>query len=160
MLARALIAFFALPGVIGGVVPALLVAGDVHRSRGSRFGWVLIGIGLFLLVWCVRDFFKSGRGTLAPWDPPRHLVVVGLYRFVRNPMYTAVLALVLGWSLASGSRLLACYATVLAIAFHLRVVFHEEPWLQREFGADWIAYSASVRRWLPRFGHWRNEKRT
>lgn len=150
MLIRAVIAFLALPGVIGGLLPALLVASDVHRSRGSGVGWVLLGTGVFLLVWCVRDFFVSGRGTLAPWDPPRHLVVVGLYRSVRNPMYLAVLTLVVGWSMATGSGLLAWYAGALAIVFHLRVVFFEEPWLQRQFGAEWRAYSATVWRWLPR----------
>jgi protein-S-isoprenylcysteine O-methyltransferase Ste14 len=96
MFIRALFAFLALPGIVAGLLPALIVASDAQRSSGSGFGWVLIGMGLFLLLWCVRDFFVSGRGTLAPWDPPRHLVVVGLYRFVRNPMYIAVLTLVLG----------------------------------------------------------------
>jgi protein-S-isoprenylcysteine O-methyltransferase Ste14 len=84
----------------------------------------------------VRDFFVAGRGTLAPWDPPRHLVVVGLYRFVRNPMYVSVLTVVVGWWLATGSRLLAGYAVVLAIGFHLRVLYHEEPWLRRQFGEE------------------------
>src|SRR5208337_5476743 len=115
MLARALIAFLALPGVVAGLVPALLVALDGRRDGGGAYGFVVLGLGLFCLLWCVRDFFVAGRGTLAPWDPPRHLVVVGLYRFVRNPMYISVLTVVVGWWLATGSRLLAGYATLLAI---------------------------------------------
>ena len=159
MLARALIAFLALPGAVAGLVPALLVASDARRSGGGAYGFVVLGLGLFCLLWCVRDFFVAGRGTLAPWDPPRHLVVVGLYRFVRNPMYVSVLTVVVGWWLATGSRLLAGYAALLAIGFHLRVLYHEEPWLLRQFGDEWVAYSASVRRWLPRLSPWNHDKR-
>ena len=148
---RALIAFLALPGAFAGLIPAWIVSMDSRRAGGWTIGFVIMGLGLFLLLWCVRDFMVSGKGTLAPWDPPKHLVVVGLYRFVRNPMYVAVLTLLLGWCLTAGSWLLAGYAIVLAIAFHLRVIFYEEPRLSRQFGAEWTAYSASVRRWLPRF---------
>jgi len=151
MYLRALLAFLALPGVVAGLVPMLLAHLDAGRKGGCAFGFVLMGVGLVLLLWCVRDFLVSGRGTLAPWDPPKRLVVVGLYRFVRNPMYLAVLTLVAGWGLATGSRLLAGYGAVLAVGFHLRIVCYEEPWLRRQFGAEWTAYSASVSRWLPRF---------
>jgi protein-S-isoprenylcysteine O-methyltransferase Ste14 len=151
---RAVIAFLSLPGVFAGLVPAWLVSLDAHRYHGSPIGFVLVGLGLFLLLWCVKDFFCSGRGTLAPWDPLGRLVVVGLYRFVRNPMYLAVVTLLLGWGLAAGSRLLIGYAGVLAIAFHLRVVYFEEPWLRRTFGDQWTVYSAAVRRWLPQVRGW------
>ena len=107
-------------------------------------------MGLLLLLWCVRDFYVSGQGTLAPWHPPKHLVAVGLYRRVRNPMYIAVLTIVLGWSVPCGSARLALYLRALAVGFHLRVVLHEEPWLRRQFTEEWAAYSASVSRWLPR----------
>jgi protein-S-isoprenylcysteine O-methyltransferase Ste14 len=159
MYLRALIAFLALPGVVAGLVPALLAYLDAGRTGGWSFGFVLLGLGLVLLLWCVRDFFVSGKGTLAPWDPPKHLVVVGLYRFVRNPMYIAVLTLIDGWSLAAGSRWIAWYGVLLAIAFHLRVILHEEPWLRRQFGAEWAAYSASVARWLPRLRPWSHDPR-
>jgi protein-S-isoprenylcysteine O-methyltransferase Ste14 len=104
-----------------------------------------------LLAWCVRDFVVAGRGTLAPWDPPTRLVTDGLYGFVRNPMYAAVVTLVAGWGLAAGSRLLLAYAVALAVAFHLRVVLYEEPRLREQFGAEWAAYRASVGRWVPRW---------
>ena len=78
------------------------------------------------------------------------MVVVGLYRFVRNPMYLAVLTIVLGWSLAFRSAWLGLYLVALAIGFHLRVVLYEEPWLQRQFGAEWQTYLGNVGRWVPR----------
>ena len=110
--------------------------------------------GLVLLLWCVRDFYVRGKGTLAPWDPPQNLVVVGLYRYMRNPMYVGVLTLVGGWVLTVGSFLVALYAVVLAIAFHIRVVVNEEPWLRSQFGDDWARYSANVPRWVPRLKPW------
>jgi protein-S-isoprenylcysteine O-methyltransferase Ste14 len=160
MYLRALIAFLALPGVVAGLVPALLAYLDAGRIGGSAFGFVLLGIGFLLLLWCVRDFFVAGRGTLAPWDPPKHLVVVGLYRFVRNPMYIAVVTIVIGWSVASGSRLQIWYGVLLAFGFHLRVIYHEEPWLSRQFGDEWADYATSVARWLPRLRPWSCDERT
>jgi len=158
MFLRALIAFLALPGVVAGLIPALLVSVDAGRRDGWVFGFVFVGIGFVLLLWCVRDFFKAGRGTLAPWDPPKYLVVVGLYRFVRNPMYVAVVTLVAGWSLVAGSRLLVWYGVLLAVGFHLRVIFYEEAWLRHQFGEEWTRYSASVSRWLPRISPWKYDK--
>ena len=160
MFVRAIIAFLALPGIVAGILPAWLVKIDTQRGGGVRFGFVVLAFGLFALLWCVRDFFVTGGGTLAPWDPPKHLVVVGLYRFVRNPMYVAVLTVVLGWCLATGSWLLAGYVALLAVGFHIRVLYHEEPWLRQRFGAEWAAYSASVRRWLPRLSPWNYDART
>ena len=102
--------------------------------------------GLVVLLWCVRDFYVVG--TLAPWDPPRQLVIIGLYRFTRNPMYVGVLGCVLGWSLIAGSPLLLGYVALLATAFHLRVIFYEEPTLARQFGRDSTQYRSVVNRWL------------
>ncbi len=147
---RALFAVLALPGLSAGVIPIIVVSKDPWRGEGSFFGVALLALGALVVVWCVRDFYTVGKGTLAPWDPPRHLVVVGLYRYTRNPMYIGVLLLIVGWSIAAGSPLLACYAVALAMGFHLRVRFHEEPRLRKKFGAEWIAYSASVPRWVPR----------
>lgn len=154
MYLRAIVAFFALPGVVAGVVPALLVAWDKPHGEHWVIGLALLAVGLVLLLWCARDFFVSGRGTLAPWDPPKRLVIVGLYRFVRNPMYIAVLILLAGWSVATGSRVVAGYTVIVAIGFHLRVLFHEEPWLRRQFGTECAAYFAAVPRWLPRLSVW------
>jgi protein-S-isoprenylcysteine O-methyltransferase Ste14 len=150
MFIRALFAFLVLPGVVAGLAPVLIARGDTHRHDGSAIGFGVLALGVVLLLWCVRDFYVSGKGTLAPWDPPKRLVVVGLYRFVRNPMYVAVLTVVLGWTLVFGSTWLTFYMLALAIGFHLRVLFHEEPRLCQQFAAEWTAYSAVVPRWLPR----------
>lgn len=150
MFLRAFSAFVALPGTVAGLVPALLLAVDGARGEGHASGRGLAGVGLAALVWCAADFLRSGGGTLAPWDPPRRLVITGLYRFVRNPMYLAVLAVVAGWGLAAGARLLLWYAAALWAGFHLRVVLHEEPAQRRRFGAEWEAYRGSVSRWWPK----------
>ena len=87
---RAIAAFLMLPGVIAFAVP-LVIEWDVIRTRQpSPLGIVMLALGSALLLWCVRDFYVAGKGTLAPWDPPKRLVRVGLYRFTRNPMYVSV----------------------------------------------------------------------
>src|SRR5262245_4238076 len=105
-------------------------------------------VGTVLLLWCVRDFYVAGRGTLAPWSPPKHLVTVGLYRYSRNPMYVAVATMLFGWALALASPGLAIYGVLVCVAFQLRVVYGEEPWLARTHGAAWEEYRARVPRWL------------
>jgi len=154
LLARALLSFLILPGVFGFAVPAWLASIDSRRGDGSEPGWAVVVIGAVILFWCVRDFYVAGKGTLAPWDPPRRLVVVGLYRFLRNPMYVGVLTLVLGWALVLGSPLVLLYVLCLAIAVHLRTVLAEEPYLAAHFGEDWTRYRAAVRRWWPRASPW------
>jgi protein-S-isoprenylcysteine O-methyltransferase Ste14 len=149
MFFRALFAFLALPAVVGGLFPWLLLRNDGGRMRGMFLGWPLLFCGACVLVWCVRDFYVIGKGTLAPWDPPKKLVIVGLYRFLRNPMYVGVLGWVAGWSLVAGSPLLAAYTGVLAVGFHLRVILYEEPTLARQFGNEWTRYRVGVNRWLP-----------
>lgn len=146
---RALISFLACPAMVAGVVPIGLMRGHAPHTAWLPFSLPVLGVGMFALLWCVRDFHVSGRGTLAPWDPPRKLVVVGLYRCVRNPMYVAVLTILLGWALLYRSWLLVAYVAIVAIIFHFRVVLHEEPWLKKQFGTDWDDYAAQVPRWLP-----------
>jgi protein-S-isoprenylcysteine O-methyltransferase Ste14 len=150
MFLRALLAFLALPVVVGGLVPWLLLGGDGWRMPGTIIGWPVLLSGMGVVLRCARDFYEMGKGTLAPWAPPRNLVVVGFYRFVRNPMYLGVLGWVAGWSLVAGSPMLAAYACILAILFHLRVVFYEEPVLGRKFGDRWTEYCSTVNRWIPK----------
>ena len=147
---RALTAFLALPGMVAFVVPFLL---RPPNARIHSIGFLPLGLGTFLLLWCVRDFYVAGRGSLAPWAPPVRLVIVGLYRFCRNPMYVAVLTILCGWALTFQSGGLWTYAACLAVAFHSRVVLFEEPWLARTHGAAWDAYRARVPRWLARRPH-------
>lgn len=154
-LSRALLAFLALPGVIALLVPAALAMLDPWRTGTWPVGVLVLAAGAIVLIMCIRDFLISGGGTLAPWDPPQQLVVVGLYRHSRNPMYAGVLLIVFGWSLLLRSPLLLVYGLVLALAFHLRVLWSEEPWLARQFGDAWSGYKAAVPRWLPRLTPWR-----
>ena len=125
-----------------------MVGSDHGRGQGLAAGIIPLMLGAAILLWCVRDFYVSGQGTLAPWDPPKHLVTAGLYRFTRNPMYVGILIWLCGWSLLVGSRWLACYTVFMAIAFHLRVVLYEEPRLKNQFPTEWFSYAASVPRWL------------
>jgi protein-S-isoprenylcysteine O-methyltransferase Ste14 len=146
--ARAVFAFLALPGVVAFVAPLWIVRGDPGAHAFAWPGLPVLALGVFALLWCVRDFYVSGKGTLAPWAPPRHLVVVGLYRWSRNPMYLAVLTILVGWAIGFGSPRLALYAAAVAVAFHLRVLLNEEPFLARTHGDAWQQYRARVRRWL------------
>jgi protein-S-isoprenylcysteine O-methyltransferase Ste14 len=143
---RAAVAFLALPGVVAFVVPLFLLA--PRRYVFDRWGLLPLSLGVALLLWTVRDFYVAGRGTLAPWSPPEELVVVGLYRVSRNPMYIAVVLVLAGWAIGFHSRDLAIYAAVVAVAFHLRVVFGEEPWLARTHREKWDRYKQRVPRWL------------
>ena len=145
---RALVAFLALPGMVAFAVPLLWLAPRPLDRTFDLWGLVPLTLGVVLLLWTVRDFYVAGRGTLAPWAPPEELVVVGLYRVSRNPMYVAVLLVLAGWALGFHSTPLAAYAVTIAVAFHLRVVFGEEPWLARTHGEKWSRYKARVPRWL------------
>ena len=147
MIVRALVAFLVLPGVVAFLVP-LWILRPPDRTYPNAGGWILVVVGSVLLLWCVREFYVAGKGTLAPWSPPRHLVTSGLYRISRNPMYVAVLLILAGWAVGFQSRALTIYAIVVAAAFHLRVVFGEEPWLARTHGDAWARYKTQVRRWL------------
>ena len=154
MFAKALVAFLVLPGAVAGVFPALIYMLDPWREGGHWLGLEIAILGIFFLLWCVRDFYVSGKGTLAPWSPPQNMVTVGLYRLVRNPMYISVLTILLGWSILSGSAIHAVYSVLIATMFHFRVTGHEEPWLSEEFGVQWENYSRAVNRWLPRIKPW------
>lgn len=146
MLWRAILAFLALPGVVAFLVP--LVVLRPARADLVPLGWPVLALGVGMLAWCVRDFYVRGRGTLAPWAPPTQLVVTGLYRYSRNPMYLAVLTIVNAWALLFHAWGIGAYAAGLALAFHLRVLWGEEPWLARTHGAAWTAYAAKVPRWI------------
>lgn len=147
-LLRAIAAFIALPGVVAFAVP-IVVGTSAHRPvRHAALAAVVIGLGTLLLLWCVREFYVAGRGTLAPWAPPERLVTSGPYRRSRNPMYVGVVTILIGWWLLWDSRELLIYALVVLCAFQVRVLVAEEPWAARHFGADWEAYRARVPRWL------------
>jgi protein-S-isoprenylcysteine O-methyltransferase Ste14 len=145
---RAVTAFIALPGVVAFAIPVWLGA-DRPLRHPAAAGPPLVA-GALVLLWCVREFYVAGRGTLAPWSPPQHLVTTGPYRFCRNPMYLAVVTILVGWCLLWNSRTLIYYTLGTLAAFQVRVLCFEEPWAARTFGEEWLAYRARVRRWLIR----------
>ena len=143
------------PGTVVVFVPVALLATGVGPS--FRFGpvrWVGLAplvIGVAIILWCFADFIRRGRGTPAPYDPPRNLVISGLYRFVRNPQYLGVLLAVVGEALLAEAGILLGYAAFLAIAYHHFVRHYEEPTLDRLFGEAYTRYREAVPRWLPRW---------
>jgi protein-S-isoprenylcysteine O-methyltransferase Ste14 len=142
-----------LPGVFVGYVPwryfGLAHVGLDLAAPAQLLGVVCLGVGAALLVLCIFEFARSGRGTLAPVDPPRDLVVRGLYRYVRNPMYVSVTVILLGEALLAGSWSLLVYWAAWFAAANLFVIGYEEPNLRRRFGASYEAYARRVGRWLP-----------
>ena len=145
---RAVIAVLALPGMVAFVVPVFVITTRAQRTLSERWGLVPRALGLLVLALTVREFYVAGRGTLAPWSPPVTLVTSGLYRFSRNPMYVGVLLILAGWAVLFWSPALAIYAAFVAMAVHLRVLLHEEPFLARTQPEAWTAYRARVPRWL------------
>ena len=154
------ILFFAIaPGTVAWWIPRAISGWrfepplfGLHGTRavGALF---LVG-GLAGLIACFTRFALQGLGTPAPIAPPSRLVVSGLYRYVRNPMYVAVTALVIGEALFLGSRALLWYAAGLWLMFHLWVWLYEEPGLRGRFGESYREYCAHVGRWIPRFTPW------
>ena len=144
-----------LPGLFAGYVPwRFFGLAQVHLTLSDPLhlpGLISIGLGAALLATCIWEFAHSGRGTLAPLDPPTQLVVRGLYRYVRNPMYLSVTVVVFGEVLLSGSRALLLYWAIWFVAVNLFVIGYEEPTLRHRFGASYERYSQTVGRWIPRF---------
>jgi protein-S-isoprenylcysteine O-methyltransferase Ste14 len=150
--------FFAVtPGTVAGVVPWSLTSWEVTHRYWLLLriaGGVLIVCGGVILVRAFADFALRGVGTPAPVAPTQHLVVDGPYRYVRNPMYLAVLAAIIGQALLLGQPVLLVYAIVVAVAVGTFVVGYEEPTLAEQFGAEYDAYREAVPRWLPRLRPW------
>jgi protein-S-isoprenylcysteine O-methyltransferase Ste14 len=151
---RAAIFIAIVPGAAAGWIPRL-IAGPNASPPDAPVALRLVGgfiamVGWALLFWCARDFAVRGRGTPAPYDPPRALVTEGLYRFVRNPMYVAVVVAILGQALLYWSRNVIWYGVFMALVFHVRIILFEEPRLTQLFGESFVQYRARVPRWLPR----------
>ena len=110
---------------------------------------VIMAVGAALALTCVGLFAARGRGTPAPFDPPREFVAVGPYKYVRNPMYIGALILLTGYGLWHRSVSMLLFPLLALLAVHLFVVFYEEPNLKRIFGESYLEYRRSVHRWLP-----------
>lgn len=140
------------PGMVAGYIPLALL------RRGPQIGtgvlaylafplWILGGL---ILLWSFWNFVHEGRGTPAPIDPPKKLVAAGFYRYVRNPMYVGVLAIILGHFLWLGFWWLLVYSVIVFLTFHSFVTLYEEPMLKKRFGAAYEHYLEETPRWIPR----------
>jgi protein-S-isoprenylcysteine O-methyltransferase Ste14 len=124
----------------------------IEWNATSAGALIAIAAGVGGYLWCALDFAIYGRGTPAPIDMPKVLVVRGLYRFVRNPMYISVLCVLLGESLLFWSAALLRYAAAVAVLFYFFVLLQEEPTLRRKMGPAYEQYCKDVPRWIPRAG--------
>ncbi len=147
------------PGTVAGLAPwwishwqmqAPLLGFSAFRVLGA----LLVAAGVAVLLDSFARFALQGLGTPAPVFPTRHLVVSGLYRYVRNPMYVAVVGVILGQGLVFGNVYVLRYGMLVWLGFHLFVMGYEEPTLRRSFGAEYEAFRANVPRWIPRLRAW------
>lgn len=154
--------FFLAPGVVAFLIPWMIVQWAPialwHDAEWARWIGLAVGaLGLAELLECFTRFALQGEGTPAPVAPTRLLVITGPYRHVRNPMYVAVLAIILGWALWFGSLMLLLYAAVVWFCFTAFVLVYEEPTLRATFGKQYETYCANVGRWIPRLSPWTPE---
>jgi protein-S-isoprenylcysteine O-methyltransferase Ste14 len=152
-----------LPITVAVIIPMLLVGR--FRPFGLRLYFfapllqILMGAfffcgGLLLLVITIRLFATKGKGTLAPWDPPQKLITENVYRYVRNPMISGVLWMLVGETVFSGSWLLLIWALIFGGVNTLYFRLLEEPQLARRFGEDYLEYRSNVPMWVPRLNPW------
>ena len=152
--------FVVAPCVLAGLIPWSMTHWEFRPAffglEGARsVGVLLILVGLPGLVDSFARFALQGLGTPAPIAPPQNLVVTGLYRYVRNPMYVAVVAVILGQAILFGDGRLMTYGVFMWLAFHAFVLTYEEPVLAQSFGAQYEDFRANVPRWIPRLTPWR-----
>ena len=156
---RHLLAILLLPFMVTVVVPYWLTNSfatmDSQWGEGALWiarsaGSVLLLSGLALFAWCVSLFAKVGQGTLAPWDPTIYMVAVGPYRYVRNPMISGVVLILIGEGVFRGSWILGTWAGIFILINHVYFILFEEPGLENRFGEPYRVYKANVPRWIPR----------
>ncbi len=153
------------PGIVSGLVPWWITRWRMNPPlfgfSGFRvIGALMIAAGVAVVLDSFARFALQGLGTPAPILPTRHLVVSGLYQYVRNPMYAGVLSIILGQSLLFGDGRLFAYGVLLWLGVHVFVVGYEEPTLRRSFGSEYEAFRRNVPRWIPRLSPWRGGNAT
>lgn len=161
-------AILILPGTVLVYVPAIIILATEHTTAeadpvGPSSPWFWLGIGLVacgiaLAFWSARLFHSLGRGTPAPWDPPRKLVVTGPYRYVRNPMIIGVMLMLGAEALILWSWPIAAWLGVFFLANAIYFPLSEERDLEHRFGTSYRTYKANVPAWLPRFKPWRQSE--
>jgi len=151
------------PGIVAGYVPWRISRWQVATALPGTFvfrmmGWVLIAAALAVLLDSFARFALQGLGTPAPIFPTRHLVVSGLFRHVRNPMYVAVVSLILGQGLLFGNVSVLAYGVAVWVGFNLFVLIYEEPTLRNTYGSEYEEFCAHVPRWIPRLRPWKRRE--
>jgi len=152
---RSLVYTIIIPGTVTVLIPYLILSGRGERIAQpwavlQVLGLVGMAVGATILLRCIWEFMATGRGTLAPIDPPKELVVRGLYRYVRNPMYLGAFILLLGEAAFFESFPVLLYAVAWFMTINLIVLLYDEPVLRRRFGDSYERYAAAVHRWVPR----------
>ena len=147
------------PGTVAGIVPWWISRWKLQAPFLHFYGFRVIGIlfilaSLPVLLDSFARFALEGIGTPAPVLPTRRLVVTGLYRYVRNPMYLAVIGLIAGQALLLGNRTLLVYGLLVWLAFETFVILYEEPVLRRTYAAEYGEFCRNVPRWIPRLSAW------
>ena len=150
---KSLLFLIAAPGMVAGYIPlALLRNGpQIETDILAYLAFPLWLLGGMILLWSFWNFLREGRGTPSPTDPPKELVAVGFYRYVRNPMYVGIFLILLGHFLWFKFIWLIVYLLVVFVFVHSFVTLYEEPTLKRKFGAGYEEYLENVPRWIPRF---------
>jgi len=141
------------PGTFLVLLPYSLVGADVALFSFGVFHWLAIpfwAAGAASMIWCAWAFTVRGRGTPWPTEPPKELVVSGLYRYVRNPIYVGVVLFLLGYVFWYPTRAILPMPALVAVSAHLFVIFYEEPRLRKTFGAKYEEYCQAVPRWIPK----------
>ena len=140
------------PGLFVGYIPFAFLMDGSYIETGflTYLALPLWVIGGFMVLGCFWSFLIKGKGTPAPIDPPKELVITGLYNFTRNPMYVGVLAMLISYFLWFGYWDILLYTACFFIAFHIFIIAYEEPTLKRKFGGDYEDYLERVPRWLPK----------
>jgi protein-S-isoprenylcysteine O-methyltransferase Ste14 len=163
-------AILLLPFMVTVVIPGVILwltepdtLGLWQSAPASRVGLPVLGgallcLGLVLMVATIRLFVTVGQGTLAPWNPPRRLVVQGVYRYVRNPMISGGLFVLLGEALLAASLPILVLFVVFLVVNAVYIPLVEEPGLVKRFGADYLAYKQNVPRWIPMLRPWDGRK--
>ena len=142
------------PGIVAGLIPFWIISGKLNSiffelDKPHQFAGIFSFIAGFVIVtWCIVIFGVKGQGTLSPFDPTKKLVVSGLYKFSRNPMYIGVMLMLTGETLLLLSLSLCIYSFIVFVGFNIFIIAREEPRLKKDFGVDYDNYCKKVRRWF------------
>ena len=140
------------PGLVAVVIPYYILDGETNLERPwqlhTYLGIIVFALGLIVMLRCILQFALEGKGTLSPIDPTKRLVVRGLYRYSRNPMYVGVMMILIGEAIITKSATLWIYLSIIFLAFNLFIMLREEPRLRKVFGEEYLLYCQKTRRWI------------